>query len=216
MTPPARAFRGLFVTLEGVEGCGKTTQARRLARRVRAAGHRVVLTAEPGGTRLGKALRAALLAPGRRVDATAEWFLFEADRAQHVKDVLRPALERGACVICDRYSDSTRAYQGFGRGLGLAAVERVDRLATGGLAPDLTILLDVPVREGLARRRRGGRLTRIDREWANFHERVRSAFLALAAREPSRIRVVDGRPSRSEVAEAIWRHVAARLARRTR
>ncbi|MEK7765918.1 MAG: dTMP kinase, partial [bacterium] len=149
--------RGHFITTEGIEGCGKTTQARLLATRLRREGHTVLLTAEPGGTKLGRSIRAALLTAGRRVHPLAEWLLFEADRAQHVRETIEPALRRGAVVICDRYSDSTRAYQGYGRGLGLSFVDRVDRIATGGLRPDLTLLLDLPVREGLARARRRGR-----------------------------------------------------------
>lgn len=206
--------RGCFISMEGIEGCGKSTQARRLARRLREDGYRTLLTVEPGGTALGRSLRSCLLASKRRVDALAEWLLFEADRAQHVREVIRPALKRGVVVICDRYSDSTRAYQGIGRGLGLAQVDRVDRVATGGLKPDLTILLDLPVREGLARARKRGRLTRIDRERLRFHERIRSAFLVLATREPRRIRVVDGRIGPRDAGEVIYRHVSGALDRR--
>lgn len=210
------ARRGCFITVEGIEGCGKSTQARLLARRLRHEGHRVILTAEPGGTGLGKAIRAVILNVGKRVAPTAEWLLFEADRAQHVRDVIAPALQRGFVVICDRYSDSTRAYQGFARGLGLELVNRVDKLATGDLKPDLTILLDLPVSEGLARARRRGRLTRLDMEKERFHEKVRSAFLVLATREPARIRVVDGRIGQVETGEVIYRHARRVLGRRPR
>jgi len=206
--------KGYFISMEGIEGCGKSTQARRLAKRLREDGHKVLLTFEPGGTTIGGAIRGALLNSRRKVSALAEWLLFEADRAQHVREVIIPALRRGMVVICDRYSDSSRAYQGFGRGLGLAQVDRVDRLATGGVKPNLTILLDLPVREGLARARKRGGLTRIDRERPGFHERIRSAFLVLATREPRRIRVVDGRIGAREAGEAIYRHVNASLDRR--
>lgn len=200
--------RGLFITLEGIEGCGKSTQARLLANRLRAAGRTVTLTSEPGGTRVGRAIRAALLTPGRKVGALSEWLLFEADRAQHVAEVILPALERGNVVVSDRYSDSSRAYQGFGRGLGLDEVDRVDAIATGGLKPDLTVVLDLPVSEGLARRRHAGGMNRLDRERERFHQKIRDAFLVLATREPNRIKVVDGRIGRADVAEAIWRHVS--------
>ncbi len=212
-----RSLRGLFVTFEGGEGTGKTTQARLLGARLKAAGHRVVSTAEPGGTRLGKALRNALLHPGRAVDPVAEWLLFEADRAQHVRDNIRPALVRGKVVICDRFSDSTRAYQGIGRGLGLETIDPVDALATGGLKPHLTFLLDIPVSESLKRtRKRGLRLTRFERERERFHEKIKSAFLVLATKEPGRIKVVDGRLGKAQIHAVIWRHVSEALAKRDR
>ena len=153
----------------------------------------------------------ALLTPGRRLGPLAEWLLFEADRAQHVAEIVRPALERGNIVVSDRFSDSTRAYQGFARSIGLDEVERVDAIATGGLKPDLTIVLDLPVREGLARRRRAGGLNRLDREKERFHQKIRDAFLVLATREPDRIKVVDGRIGRAEGSEVIWRHVSSVL-----
>ena len=216
MTPHAKPSRALFITFEGIEGCGKTTQARLLAARLRHAGQRTILTHEPGATTLGKSLRSALLSPSRTVDPVAEWLLFEADRAQHVRETIQPSLRRGVTVLCDRYSDSTRAYQGIGRGLGLETVDRVDRLATGGLKPDLTFVPDMPVREGLKRVASRGTLTRLERERLKFHERIRSAFLVLATREPGRIKVVDGRLGKAQVAEAIWRHVEAALVRRAR
>jgi len=183
----------MFVTFEGVEGCGKSTQARLLAGFLRKSGRRVLLTFEPGGTPLGRRIRKALLEPAGRVVPLAEWLLFEADRAAHVRQVVLPALRHGVSVVCDRYSDSSRAYQGFGRGIGLGRVDAVDRIATGGLKPDLTILLDLPAGAGLARVRRRGRMTRIDRERARFHGLVRRAFLRLARREPRRFAVVDAR-----------------------
>jgi len=211
MASPVRSGGGVFITLEGIEGCGKSTQARLLANRLRAEGRTVTLTSEPGGTRVGRAIRSALLTPGRRVTPLSEWLLFEADRAQHVAEVILPALERGNIVVSDRFSDSSRAYQGFGRGIGLDEVDRVDAVATGGLKPHLTIVLDLPVSEGLARRRRAGGMNRLDRERERFHQKIRDSFLVLATREPDRIRVVDGRIGRSEVAEAIWRHVSGAL-----
>ncbi len=206
-------MRGIFISLEGIEGCGKSTQARLLSKRLRAQGQRVLVTAEPGSTSLGRGIRSCLLGTGRRVIPIAEWLLFEADRSQHVRDVIEPALRRGLTVICDRYSDSTRAYQGLARGLGLGLVNRVDRLATGGLKPNITFVLDVPVSEGLARARRRGHLTRLDREKTRFHEKVRSAYLVLATRDPGRIKVIDGRLGPFEVGDAIFRHVSRLLPR---
>jgi len=207
---------GFFVTMEGVDGCGKSTQARLLVRRLKAEGHPVLLTREPGGTRLGRTIRSCLLTPGARVGPVAEFLLFAADRAQHVAEVVRPALRRGLIVVSDRFSDSSRAYQGFGRGLGLVPVDRINKEATGGLKPDLTVLLDLPVREGLIRVSRRGAMTRLDREKLRFHEKVRSAFLVLATREPGRIRVVDARLGRQETSEAIFRHVIAGVRRRAK
>ncbi len=206
-------LKGCLISLEGVEGCGKSTQARLLARRLRQEGKDALVTVEPGGTRLGRRIRDSLLETGQKVHPLAEWLLFEADRAQHVRDVILPGLKRGAAVICDRFSDSTRAYQGLARGLGLETVSRVDRLVTRGLRPRLTFILDLPVTEGLARARKRGRLTRLDREKLRFHEKIRSAYLVLATREPGRVKVIDGRLGRTAAAEAIYRHVSRILGR---
>jgi dTMP kinase len=211
-----RATRGFFVTLEGVEGCGKSTQSRLLASRLCREGFRVVLTAEPGGTPAGRAIRKRLLAPGGRVGPDVELLLFEADRALHVRQLIFPALARGAVVVCDRFSDSTRAYQGGARELDARLVETLDHAATGGLQPDLTLLLDVPVKEGLRRARARGGLTRLDRERALFHGRVRRAYLGLAARNRERIRVVDATRPPRETAAAVWREVERALLRRRR
>ncbi|MBK8422683.1 MAG: dTMP kinase [Elusimicrobia bacterium] len=193
--------RGFFITFEGGEGSGKSTQARRLVAALRRRGLRPVHTREPGGTAIAEAVRRVLLTPGGRVAPLTELLLYEAARAQHLFEVVRPALARGTVVVCERYTDATEAYQGSGRGLPLADIRRLNRVATGGLAPDLTFLLDVPVRRGLrvARRlgkklaRRAGRSRggdRMERESPLFHERVRRGYLALARREPRRVRVV--------------------------
>lgn len=189
--------RGVLITFEGMEGSGKTTQCHRLAKLLREEGHRVVETREPGGTPLAERIREILLGssdqPAEPMTPECEACLVLACRSQHRMAVIEPALKEGAVVLCDRFSDSTLAYQGYGRGLDLATLRRLDRVATQGLIPDLTLLFDVPVPIGLARRRRESDLNRLDREASRFHERVRRGFLALAARHPRRIKVLDGR-----------------------
>ena len=182
-----------FITFEGIEGAGKSTHLRRLADHLRGAGHAVVETCEPGDTAAGQAIRRLLLG-AERVPLTplAELFLYCADRTEHVDEVVRPALASGRTVLCDRFSDSTLAYQGHGRGLDLDAVRALDARARAGLWPALTFLLDCPVEEGLARtRRRSTAGDRFEREAIAFHERVRAGFLALAAAEPGRVCVLD-------------------------
>jgi len=184
---------GLFVTVEGPEGAGKTTQAARLARFVEGRGRSVTLVREPGGTELGERLRSILLE--RRSAGTilprADALLFNASRAQLVDEVIRPALERGDVVIATRFTDSTLAYQGYGLGLPLDELRAVERFATGGLVPGRTVLLDVPVDVGLARKGIRER-TRFESAYDRaFHERVRAGFLQLARSDPDRIRIVD-------------------------
>lgn len=203
--------KGLFITFEGIEGCGKSTQAKLLADNLRRRGLRVVLTSEPGGTKMGRNLRKILLTPGSRVGKLAELFLFEADRAQHVAETILPALEAGSVVICDRYSDSTRAYQGVGRGLGVQSVDSIDRVATGNLYPDITILLDMAAERGVGRAVKRGGMTRIDRESLGFHSGIRRAFLDLAAGSGSRFRVIRGDAARDNVALSVERPVLAAL-----
>jgi dTMP kinase len=203
---------GLFVTFEGGEGSGKSTQVELLAARLRAAGHDPLLTREPGGTPLAEGIRALLMDPAHRPVPVAEALLMEASRAQLVTTVLQPALATGRVVVCDRYADSTLAYQGAGRGLDPAMLERLNAIATGGLAPDLTLLFDLPVEEGLARRHgAGGTITRLDREAADFHSRVRACFQTLAAADPGRWVTLDARASREDLAEQVWARVQPRL-----
>lgn len=193
-TVPAR---GLFVTFEGGDGVGKTTQQALLGQWFAAHGHEVVRTREPGGTELGALLRGALL-HGGAVDARTEALLFATDRAHHVHTVVRPALARGAMVVSDRYLDSSVAYQGAGRALGVDEVRDLSLWATGGLLPDLTILLDLDERTaGL--RRAGEEPDRLENESASFHRRVREVFLELAAREPQRFLVLDAARGRDEL-----------------
>ncbi len=205
---------GAFVTFEGPEGAGKTTQLARLRDRLEAAGRHVLATREPGGTPAGEAIRRLLLEPrdgGLRPEAEA--LLFCAARAELVHTVVHPALAAGRVVLCDRFADATLAYQGFGRGLPRAALDAANRLATGGLVPDLTLLLDVDVEHGLARRRgSGGEWNRFDADDVAFHRRVRDGYHALARAEPDRWRVVDAGGPVDAVAEAVWAAVAGRLA----
>jgi dTMP kinase len=196
--------RGTFITLEGIEGCGKSTQAGRLAKRLREEGYRVVETREPGGTPLAERIRDIFLSPSvEPVAPECEAHLILACRSQHVAQVIKPALQAGAVVICDRFTDSTLAYQGYGRGLDLRSLERLNRFATGGLAPALTLLLDLPVATGLARRRRERDMNRLDREVKAFYERVRRGFLKMAAQHPRRIEVIDATPDPDVVAREV-------------
>lgn len=203
-----------FVTFEGVEGSGKSTQLKLAAARLRARGRPVLATREPGGTRIGRILRGALLPSAHReLDSVAEWLLFEADRRQHVVEVLQPALEKGRFVLCDRFSDATEAYQLVGRRLDARLVRRVDALARDGLVPDLTLLYDLDPGAGLSRaKRRGGRgVGRFERTELEFHEEVRQAYLAIARREPDRVRVLDASRPVEKLFRDTWRALAGRF-----
>ena len=193
------------MTLEGVEGCGKTTQAERVSEALKEKGHSVTVTREPGGTQTGESIRQLLLkSDDGSVGRETELFLYMASRAQHARDVIRPALESGSVVLCDRFSDATLAYQTGGRGLPEDTVAGLNGLATGGLTPDLTVLLDLPVEEGLSRAKgRGGDLDRMEREGSSFLRDVRSAYLEIARREPGRVKVIDAAPPAEEVTRAI-------------
>lgn len=199
------AGRGLFVVFEGGEGAGKSTQAKLLAERLKADGRRVVLTREPGGAPLAEAIREMLLdrdadAPGPRAEA----LLFAAARADHVARVIAPELRDGSVVICDRFVDSSLAYQGVGRGLGIEAVRQLSDFATGGLNPDLTIVLDVRSSEGLARVARDRPTDRIEAETIGFHDDARRAFLDLAAAEPDQYQVIPADIPQDTAAELVW------------
>ncbi len=191
-TPSPAPARGPFITLEGPDGSGKSSLLPRLAALLRERGLDVVTTREPGSTPLGERIRSILLDTEPRIDHTgrADALLFAAARTQHVHEVIRPALARGAIVLCDRYADSSMAYQGAGSQIPLDEVRTLQQFATGGLWPDLTILLDLPVEAGLARKR--DEVTRFEAYHdLAYHERVRAAFLAFAAAEPARYAVVD-------------------------
>jgi len=195
---------GVFITFEGIDGCGKSTQLRLLTSELRARGLEVVTTREPGGTTLGQKLRAALLDVKEQVDPLAELLVFAADRAQHVRTVLRPPLAQDKIVISDRYADATVAYQGSGRGFKPELIQQIVGLATDGLTPDLTLLFDLSVAESAVRTRRrkaAKRSDRLDSEKAEFHERVREAYLEVAKAHPNRVRVIDAKGSAQETHE---------------
>jgi len=194
---------GFFVSFEGPEGSGKSTQIHRLAASLAEQGHTVWTTREPGGTRAGEMIRPILLGPqAGPLSAWSEALLFTAARAQLVDEVIRPRLQRGELVLCDRYSDSTLAYQGYGRGIELETMRRLQADATGGLTPDLTLLLDLPVEAGLARIPRQAK-DRLDRETIAFHQRVYAGYHEMAAREPHRWRQVDASRDADVVASRI-------------
>ena len=200
--------RGAFITLEGGEGCGKSTQIALLADRLTAAGADVLVTREPGGTPVGDRIRGLVLDVAHTGMASrTELLLYEASRAELVGAVIAPALARGAVVLCDRFADSSTAYQSYGRGLPLAEVLALNMLATGGLVPDLTLLLDLEPATGLARAAGAAAADRLESEELAFHERVRAGFLAIAGGEPGRVRVVDATPAAVVVAA----HVAASM-----
>jgi len=219
-------MQGKLIVFEGVEGCGKTTQLQRLhqwLQRSPPAGspslpaHPVVVTREPGGTPLGQVLRQLLLAPEDDASAAmgihpaAELLLYAADRAQHVMTQLKPELEKGAIILCDRYTDSTVAYQGFGRGLDRTLINSLNQIATAGLQSDLTLWLDLDVEQSLSRARQRGKGDRMEQSGIDFHRLVHEGFVALAKAHPERIVRIDGSGSQDEVADAIQQVVRQRL-----
>jgi len=206
---------GLFLTFEGMDGSGKTTQMRRLAERLRAGGRTVVETAEPGGTAIGREIRRILLdSANQELSPAAELLLYFASRAQNVDETILPALARGEIVLADRFTDSSLVYQGCGRSLGAEAVMALDRVACRGLKPHLTILVDIDVETSLARAHARNAAvaqseTRMDEQSLEFHRKVYDAYQALAGREPQRIKKVDGGRPVDEVQAAIWEIVGA-------
>jgi dTMP kinase len=198
--------RAPFITFEGIEGAGKTTLAHHLADWLQAQGMSVRLTREPGGSTLGAHLRPILL--NEPLDAWTELFLFLADRRQHTLQLILPALEQGTWVLCDRYADSTLVYQGYGRGLDIALIRRLNALATNDLTPDLTVLIDLPVEDALAR---ANAPNRFEAEKRAFHTRIREGYLEVARAEPHRYFVLDGRQPLDSLKEALERAVRVRF-----
>ncbi|MSV28421.1 MAG: dTMP kinase [Bryobacterales bacterium] len=208
------AHRGTFITFEGLDGCGKSTQMRRLAERLREKGHTVLETAEPGGTPIGLQVRRVLLdSANQELSPSAELLLYFACRAQNVDQWIVPALERGEIVLSDRFTDSSLVYQGIGRGLGAEAVMALDKIASRGLVPDLTLLITIDLETGLyrahARNKRKNEVeSRMDEQAVEFHRIVSGAYRELAAREPERIKVIDGRRTMGVVERDVWETVA--------
>ncbi len=210
-------MKGKFITIEGPEGCGKTTQSDILVRHLRERGHEVILTREPGGTRIGEVIRSLVLdAKYGEMAPLAELLLMAASRAQHVLEKIRPAIEQGKMVICSRFSDATIAYQGWGRGFDVDLLKKINKIATGGLTPDLTLVIDIDVATGLRRafgvekaEAKTGEGDRLESEDIGFHERVRKGYLDLAQREPKRVKVIDGGGTIDEVSAGITRAVDA-------
>ncbi|MCL1889970.1 MAG: dTMP kinase [Desulfovibrionaceae bacterium] len=209
-----------FITLEGIEGSGKSTLLQKMAGWLAGRGHSVLLTCEPGGSALGRELRPLLLDADReKVCMEAELFLYLADRAEHARRVIGPALERGELVLCDRFTDSTLAYQGYGRGLDLDLLRRLNHAATGGLAPDQTLVLDLPPEMGLSRARRRNleqglerKEGRFEAESLAFHSRVRAGYLSIAGEEPGRVKVLDASGGPEELFSRACKHFSREMA----
>jgi len=200
----------LFITLEGVEGCGKSTQAKALYKHMLGEGIPTVLCREPGGTALGEIIRRYLKTTGSGILPITELLLFSSARAQLLSEVIYPSLEKGVTVICDRYTDSTLAYQGYGRGFDLDSIKTVNRITTGGLFPDLVIFLDLPVEIGLARK---GSLKadRFEREDITFHQRVRNGYLELAKAAQQRWLLVNAQLPKKQIERIIWKRISGLL-----
>lgn len=193
-------MRGIFISFEGIEGSGKTTQARLLADHLSKKGYAVVLTEEPGGTPIGLKIREVLLnVDHAEMHPVTELLLYNASRRQHVQEIILPAINAGKVVLTDRFSDSTLAYQGFGRGIDVSVIETLDRMATGGLKPEITLLLDIDVEMGLRRNRGANKIDRIELEDIEFHKKVRAGYHELARSEPGRIKVIDASGTVEEI-----------------
>ncbi|MCD5397461.1 dTMP kinase [candidate division NPL-UPA2 bacterium] len=209
-------MKGVFITLEGPEGSGKSTQGQELSRYLKKKGLRTLISREPGGTPIGQKIRKILLSPAsKRMEALTELFLYLAVRAQHVEEVIRPALSESKVVISDRFLDATVAYQGYGRGLDRDLVNKLNNLVIQKLKPDLTILLDIEIPQGIKRARGEGKGDRIEQEEIEFHERVREGYLKLAKEEPERIKKIKVEGSIKETQIKIKQYVDELLERKT-
>ncbi|MBI5076010.1 MAG: dTMP kinase [Nitrospirae bacterium] len=205
-------MKGLFISFEGIEGTGKSTQARLLTEHLQQRGRIVVRTAEPGGTAISLKIRELLLSlESKEMDSVTELLLYNAARVQHIREVIAPALERGEIVVTDRFSDSTLAYQGYGRGIDRTMIDTLDAIATKGMRPDLTLLLDIDVETGLQRNRDINKRDRLELEDVAFHKKVRAGFLEIAAGQPDRIRIIDCSEGLETVHQKIKAVVAAFL-----
>jgi dTMP kinase len=212
----------MFISFEGIEGSGKTTQAKHTVRFLQDKGHDCVITREPGGTRIGEKIRAILLDPlSKDMYPLTEFLLYTADRAQHIKEYILPLLSDGKIVLCDRYYDATMAYQGFARGLDIGLIEKIHKLLFENLKPDITLLLDLPPEIGLKRAwkqiNNGNRIsqeTRFEEERLSFHKKVRAGYLELSRLDPERFRIIDASKDEHEVREEIINILASEINRR--
>jgi dTMP kinase len=194
-----------FISFEGIEGSGKSTQTKRLAGYFRAKGREVIETVEPGGTGIGTKIRALLLEPLNHMDSLTELLLYYSSRAQHVKEIIYPALQENKVVITDRFTDSTLAYQGYARGLDVTIIDRLNEIVVPDLTPFVTFLLDLDVEEGLRRNRQAQKEDRFELETVEFHKRVRNGFHEIAGKDPDRVKIVDASKSPDEVSGEIFR-----------
>jgi dTMP kinase len=209
------SWPGFFISLEGIEGTGKTTQAKLLADRLIEDGFDVIVTQEPGGTVIGQRIREILLLPEHEeMSYLAELLLYYADRAQHISEKIIPALEKGSIVITDRFSDSTMAYQGYGRGIDKSLITAIDSIAANDVKPELTILLDLDVETGLCRNRDVNKVDRLELETVDFHKRVREGFMEIAKKEPERVKIIDGSLSVARTHEEVWKIVSSGMSKK--